>query len=103
MPAVVVAERCIGCKICDNRCPLDVFTMVPLDEPKKILGRRAKAMAVVSYPDECWNCGVCRLDCPTDAIRFVFPQDMLHLQWSPDGMLKNGSIKETALAAQQEQ
>ncbi|BAE82762.1 hypothetical protein DSY0973 [Desulfitobacterium hafniense Y51] len=30
-------------------------------------------MPVVSYPEECWLCGACRMDCPKDCIKIVFP------------------------------
>ncbi len=77
MPAVVVRDRCIGCEICVRRCPLDAMETVALPEPEVILGRKVKKTVVVKYPEECWHCGVCRLDCPTDAIRFDFFDEML--------------------------
>ncbi|MDE3074217.1 MAG: 4Fe-4S binding protein [Chloroflexota bacterium] len=84
MPAVVIAERCIGCEICERRCPTDAFAMVDLPEPVAVLGRRVRRTVVVKYPDECWHCGVCRLDCPTDAIYYEFPEDMIRGRtWNP--------------------
>ena len=77
MPAVVVRDRCIGCEICVRRCPLDAMETVALPESEVILGRKVKKTVVVKYPEECWHCGVCRLDCPTDAIRFDFFDEML--------------------------
>jgi NAD-dependent dihydropyrimidine dehydrogenase PreA subunit len=34
---------------------------------------------VVRYPDECWHCGACRLECPEKAISFVFPLKMVKI------------------------
>jgi adenylylsulfate reductase subunit B len=28
---------------------------------------------LVSYPEECWHCGACMMDCPVDAIRLELP------------------------------
>ena len=50
-------NKCNGCKICYNECPMDVFAW---DEEKK--------KPVVAYPDECWYCGACEIDCPVKAI-----------------------------------
>lgn len=66
MPPRIDEEKCNGCGICDEHCPVDVLRM---DE--------GKGLAFVRYPDECWHCGACRLDCPTEAIDFVFPTMML--------------------------
>jgi adenylylsulfate reductase subunit B len=32
--------------------------------------------ATVAYPDECWHCGACVMDCPEKAIRLVLPLPM---------------------------
>lgn len=76
MPAVIDEELCNGCKICVRRCPLDALDLVRLDEERIVLGKRVRKAAVVRYPNECWHCGVCRLDCPTGAITFEFPREM---------------------------
>ena len=50
-------EKCDGCGICVNICPMDVLRMD--EEGKK---------AVIAYPEDCMLCEFCVLDCPTDAI-----------------------------------
>jgi adenylylsulfate reductase subunit B len=62
MPAKIDYHKCIGCKMCYDRCPLDVFTW---DEDMN--------MPRVSYEDECWHCGICWMDCPKRAIDVSFP------------------------------
>jgi formate dehydrogenase beta subunit len=32
---------------------------------------------VVEYPDECWHCGCCRIACPSGAVYYEFPLNML--------------------------
>ncbi|MCZ7574174.1 MAG: ferredoxin family protein [Ardenticatenaceae bacterium] len=46
-------DTCVNCKICYNLCPLDVFAWD--DET---------ALPIIAYPDECFHCGVCEIDCP---------------------------------------
>lgn len=55
-------DKCDGCGICVNSCPLDVIRM---DEKKK--------KAIIRYPQECNNCDYCELDCPQHAI-YVSPE-----------------------------
>ena len=54
----------IGIELAAN-CPLDVIEM------------DAEGKAVCPYPEECWHCGVCRMDCPVDAVRIVFTPNYL--------------------------
>lgn len=48
---------CIGCKTCIETCPTDV---IQFDDKKKV--------AVITYPEDCQICHLCRLYCPVDAI-----------------------------------
>jgi len=53
-------DRCTGCGICVDICPLDCFR---LDEDDK---------AFMKY-DECWYCGSCTLECPENAMALRLP------------------------------
>ncbi len=66
MPANIDIESCNGCGLCDDGCPGDVIHM-----------SADGTVAEVAYPDECWHCGICRMDCPTGAVTYVFPREML--------------------------
>lgn len=65
MPPIILS-MCTGCGICYDICPGDVLRM---DDKQ--------GLAKVEYPNECWHCGACRLDCPYDAVAYLFPPQML--------------------------
>jgi len=62
MPPVFDNNRCTGCGICEDTCPLDVIYM---DEENN--------RSFAKYPEECWHCGSCRQECPEEAIQMRFP------------------------------
>jgi ferredoxin len=39
--------------------------------------RSAKKSPAVVYPEECFHCGICRVECAPGAIQIVFPPLML--------------------------
>lgn len=45
-------NKCIGCKMCEAACPMDVFHF---DE--------AARRSVISYPENCQSCGQCFVNC----------------------------------------
>jgi len=49
------AERCIGCGICVDACPLKILALVD-------------GLCVMTMPDKCLECGTCIRECPQDAI-----------------------------------
>jgi len=70
MPPVIDEERCTLCGTCYDRCPTDVFTPAG-DEPP-----------CVAYPEECWHCAACVIDCPAEAVVLDLPLQM-HIVPSP--------------------
>lgn len=63
VPLTFDDDKCIGCNRCMEACQMDL--MVPSQEK----GRHP----VVVYPDECWYCGCCVMECPKDAIHLHHP------------------------------
>jgi len=86
-------DKCDGCGTCDSICPGDVIfmhrpklmecpegsgLMVKITEERLPFGSNLNKRApYLPRPEECWHCGSCRQDCPTEAISIVFPAEML--------------------------
>jgi len=66
LPPVIDLGKCNGCGICAEVCPLDVIRM-------------KGGFPEVRYPEECWHCASCKLDCPTGAIELRFPLPLMLL------------------------
>ena len=62
MPPVINEDKCIGCGICADICNYDVY-----------FGYEMGKIPSITYPDECWHCNACVLDCPEDAISLRIP------------------------------
>lgn len=62
MPPVIDRSKCIACNKCALVCCMDVFGPVT---PKQI--------PQVRYPEECWHCRACAMDCPVGAISLRYP------------------------------
>lgn len=56
-------SKCIGCNRCVEACMIDV--LIPNLEKGKT--------PFAAYPDECWYCGCCVMECPTGAIKLQHP------------------------------
>ncbi len=70
MPIIINEETCLdGCTICDFFCPGDIIYRELNEKP-----------AVVMYRDECWYCGICADRCPVDAVKVIFPPNMVNCQ-----------------------
>ncbi len=59
MPVRVDPEKCDGCGVCVESCPLDAL-------------RLEDGKPVMRY-DECWYCGACVEDCPRKALKLELP------------------------------
>jgi len=67
MPPVIEAKKCIVCGQCTNVCSEDVF-----------FGSQKGEVPIVTYPDECWHCNACVLDCPAEGtIKLRIPLPMI--------------------------
>lgn len=73
MPPLIDQTKCIGCGVCMEICPMQVFR--PHKETHK---------PQIVYGDECWHCNSCVLDCRQNAIslRIPAPFMMLHIDAS---------------------
>ena len=74
MPPVINKEKCIGCGICADICPTQVFRFkLKQDQSPRIV-----------FPDECWHCNSCVLDCKQEAIRLELPMQYMILHVEAD-------------------
>jgi len=69
VPPVIDKKLCSKCGVCIENCPLDVLHQSKVDDYPE-----------VRYPEECWHCNACKLDCPSGGIqlRFPLPAMLLH-------------------------
>lgn len=67
MPPVIDPQKCLCCGMCADICNSQIFSFIPSHIPE------------VRYPDECWHCDSCVLDCQAQAIHLRIPLSfMLH-------------------------
>ena len=70
MPPIIDKDLCSGCGTCVDVCSSDVF-----------YGSKAGETPKVSYPEECWHCNACVLDCPIEGavtLRIPLPATLLY-------------------------
>lgn len=70
MPPIINTEKCIKCGLCAQICCMDVYG--PVEQG---------TVPSVMWPDECWHCRACVMDCPAGAItmEYPLPMTMLHV------------------------
>ena len=73
MPPVIHANLCKKCCRCAEACQSDVF-----------YGSIPGTMPAVTYPDECWHCNACVLDCPARAVELRLPLNYMVLHVDAD-------------------
>ncbi len=68
MPPIINAEKCNACGVCADICPTDVFYVA-----------EKKTMPFIRYPEECWHCNSCVLDCKQKALSLRIPLPLMML------------------------
>ena len=68
MPPIIDKSKCVACNTCAQICTMNVFGPVT---PGKI--------PVVRFPEECWHCRACVMDCPKGALDLRYPLPMMML------------------------
>lgn len=68
MPPIVQKERCLVCGLCAEICPMNVLS-------------KENDQIIVKYPEECWHCRACVIDCPQQAITMRYPLSHLLLHY----------------------
>jgi adenylylsulfate reductase subunit B len=74
MPPLIDPDVCNGCGLCAESCPTDVFAR-----------GQAGEVPEVRYPEECWHCNACVIDCPRSAVRLRIPLPAMMLYISEAG------------------
>ena len=68
MPPIINRSKCTACNTCAQICTMNVFGPV-------MPGR----IPEVRFPEECWHCRACVMDCPVEAIDLRYPLPMMML------------------------
>jgi adenylylsulfate reductase subunit B len=83
MPPLIDREKCTGCGLCAAICNSQLFVHEPdVDKVPRVM-----------FPDECWHCDSCVLDCPAGAItlRIPLPYSLMYVE--AETLKKRGDAK----------
>lgn len=80
MPPVINQKKCVKCGLCAEICPLDVLKQ-----------EKSSKEINVKYPDECWHCRACAIDCPVKAITMRYP--LSHFMLHSDGRYEEDNVR----------
>lgn len=69
MPPVIDQKKCIGCGICADICPTQVF----------LFNMKKDKTPRIAFPDECWHCNSCVLDCKQESVCLEIPMQYMLL------------------------
>lgn len=67
--ATLDEEKCIGCKKCEEACPIDAIAMKEVGEKELKSGKTKKLYKAQINKDICLGCGVCTRTCNTKALQ----------------------------------
>ena len=74
MPPLIDAKKCVACGTCASICAMDVFGPTP-----------PGTVPQIAFPEECWHCRACVLDCPAQAIELRYPLPLMLLHCPVSG------------------
>ncbi|WP_298067319.1 ferredoxin family protein [uncultured Mailhella sp.] len=63
MPPIIDRNKCVGCGTCVDICNSNIF----------VFDRSVDTVPRVKFPDECWHCDSCVIDCPKGAVTLRIP------------------------------
>lgn len=73
MPPFIHESSCKKCFRCVEACQSDVF-----------FGSMKGEIPQAFYPEECWHCNACVLDCPAHAVELRLPLNYMVLHVDAD-------------------
>ena len=76
MPPLLDPDKCTGCGTCADICNSHILLHRPEVSP----------LPEVRFPDECWHCNSCVLDCPAGAIALRVPLPYSLMYVTPPGI-----------------
>ncbi len=63
MPPIIDPAKCRGCGTCADICNSNIY----------VFDKKKDRVPQVKFPDECWHCNACVIDCPAQAITLRLP------------------------------